>query len=273
MEKIIIQETVTDSTSRIGVKIPTYYVLPQDNASNKLVVLIHGHHGNHNENGGYDIVANSLAENGIIVAMLDFAGCGASKEDYHNNAMSCMCNDVVDVINDAKKKFNTTKLGLLGYSMGGRILCQLLIDKLANPDSIVFVAPEVSFANSMFIRNGKDNYEKMKNSIKGTDNMYPLESPFGAQPLSNKFFEDFEKYGEDMAVLAAANYSGNSLTIYATNDGVVIPETSKMCADAFKSTVITVNNLDHSYSFYGKDKATVDCLNTAISSFFIDDLN
>lgn len=270
---VTVVETAVDSTSRTGVKIPTYYTLPADvDEAAAVVVMIHGHHGNHNEWGGYDKVANTVAENGIIVATLDFAGCGASTEDYQNNAMSYMCADVVDVINDAKKTYKVSKVGAMGYSMGGRIVCQMLIEELTAIDSVVFVAPAVSLNDMIVMFNGQEYYDMMKDTIKGTDEMYPFPGAFGEQLLSNKFFEDLEKYGEDMATLAAAKYAGNSLTIYSTDDFIVNPAVSQACAEAFNSTVITVNNLGHSYSFYGEDPATVNCLNTAISSFFINDL-
>lgn len=273
MNDYIYKETTVASTSRIGVNIPTYYTLPLDiKDNNKLVVMIHGHHGNHNEMGGFDVISNKLASSGIVVTTLDFPGCGNSKEDFHNNAMNCMCNDVIDVINDAKNKYNITSVGAMGYSMGGRIVCQLLIEKKIIFDSIVFVAPAVSLNDIIVMLGGENNYNMMKNEIKDTYNMYPHMSIFGEQLLSNNFFNDLEKYGEDMAIQAANNYKGKSLVIYSTDDDVIHPSTAQMCAEAFASTVITVNNLGHSYCFYGTDKATVDCLNTAISSFLIDNL-
>ena len=102
--------------------------------------------------------------------------------------------------------------------------------------------------------------------------MYPFPGAFGEQLLSNEFFTDLEKYGEDMAQLAAEQYSGNSLTIYSTDDYIVNPAVSQMAADAFGSTVITVNDLGHSYNFYGQDPTTVNALNTALVTFLSTDL-
>lgn len=263
-------ETGVPSTTREAT-IPAYFLLPEGDPS-AVVVLIHGHHGNHNEWGGYDVVAEGLADNGILVAELDFPGCGASTEDFHLNAMSYMCDDVLDVINYAKETYGVSKVGAMGYSMGGRIVSQMLIEDMIKFDSIAFVAPAVSLADMVVMFGGQENYDMMKETIKGTDDMYPFPGAYGEQLLSNEFFTDLEAYGEDMAELAAAKYDGDSLTIYSTDDFIVNPEVSQAAADAFGSTVITVSDLGHSYNFYGTDPTTVAALNTALVTFFAADL-
>ena len=263
-------EASVPSTTREA-SIPAYFLVP-DGKADAVVVLIHGHHGNHNEWGGYDAVANGLQANGVLVAELDFPGCGASTEDYHLNAMSYMCNDVLDIINYAKETYGVTKVGAMGYSMGGRIVAQMLIEDMIKFDSIVFVAPAVSLADMIVMFKGQEYYDNMKDTIKGTDEMFSFPGAYGEQLLSNEFFNDLEVYGEDMAQLAAAKYDGNSLTIYSTNDSIVSPSVSQSCADAFGSIVITESILDHSYNFYGEDPTTVAALNTAIITFFSTDL-
>ena len=92
-------ETSVPSTTREA-SIPAYFLVPEGDPQ-AVVVLIHGHHGNHNEWGGYDTVANGLAANGVLVAELDFPGCGASTDDFHLMSSSYMDNEVLDVINYA----------------------------------------------------------------------------------------------------------------------------------------------------------------------------
>ena len=264
-------EVSVPSTNR-DIEIPAYFVVPETE-TDKVVVLIHGHHGNHNEWGGYDKVADGLAENGILVAELDFAGCGNSAEDFTYNAMSYMCADVLDVINYARNTYGVNKIGVMGYSMGGRIVAQMLIEDMITFDSIVFVAPAVSLNDMIVMFGGQEHYDMMKETIKGTTDMYPFEGAYGIQLLSNEFFNDLEKYGEDMAEMAAAKYPGKSLTIYSTDDFIVNPMVSEQTALTFGSTIITVNNLGHSYNFYGEDPTTVAALNTAIVTFLTTDLN
>ena len=266
----VLEETTVPSTTR-DAAIPAYFNVPSEKPTS-VAVLIHGHHGNHNEWGGYDVLANGLAENGILVAELDFAGCGASAEDFTNNAMSFMCSDVLDVINYAKEHYGVSKVGAMGYSMGGRIVAQMLIEDMIKFDAIAFVAPALSLADMVVMFGGQENYDMMKETIKDTTDLYPFPGAYGEQLLSNEFFRDLEVYGEDMAELAAAKYSGNSLTIYSTDDFIVSPSVSQATADAFGSTVITVSNLNHSYSFYGQDPTTVNALNTALITFLSENL-
>lgn len=270
---ISVVESTVASTTRDGVQIPAYVTLPASlEGVDSLVVLIHGHHGNHNEWGGYDTVSNTLAENGIVAVTLDFAGCGASNEDYTNNAMSYMCADVKDVVESVKAGYGLTKVGAMGYSMGGRIISQILIEDMLHLDSIVFVAPATSLADMVEMFNGQEYYDNMKAEVEKTGEMFPFPGAFGEQLLSATFFNDLEKYGEDMAELAAAKYEGNSLTIYSTDDYIVSPSVSAKTAEAFGSQVVTVSNGGHSYSFYSEDQVVRNSLNAAISTFFIEDL-
>ena len=64
----------------------------------QIVVMIHGHGGNHNESDGFDKISNGLAEQGFVVATLDLPGCGKSKESFQLNTMTNMKADVLDVI-------------------------------------------------------------------------------------------------------------------------------------------------------------------------------
>lgn len=272
---ITVVETTTASTSREGVSIPTYVTLPADfNAEQEypLAVFIHGHHGNHNEFGGYDVATNGVAENGIIAVTLDFAGCGASTEGWENNAMPYMCADVFDVVNALKAEYKIGKIGVLGYSMGGRILCQMMIEDMLTPDSIVFVAPAVSADVMINARGGIDAWNESKEYCRETGEMWSFMGPYGEQLLSLAYFEGIEAYGDELAPDAAAKYQGNSLLICADNDASVPVEESLKTAELFGSTIIRTNLCGHSYSFYGQDPAVNDALNSAIITFFTTDL-
>ncbi|MBQ1477566.1 MAG: alpha/beta fold hydrolase [Erysipelotrichaceae bacterium] len=269
-------ETTVDSTHRDGVKIPTYITLPADFDETKtypLVVMIHGHHGNHNEWGGYDAISNGLAEKGLIAVTLDFSGCGASKEGIELNALSNMKNDVVDVADFMKANYKISKVGGFGYSMGGRIILELLNEDMYQFDTIEFVAPAESTEDLEKFFGGAENWEAMKAEVTD-DHMASFMSMFGEQLLSKLFFEDIEKYmdADELASKAAAKYTGNSLCIYATDDNVVYPEVSQRVADAFGSTVVTVSKEGHSYSFYGSDPVVISTVNNASIDFFAAEL-
>ena len=118
-------ETSVPSTAREGIAIPAYVTLPADydpETATGLVVMLHGHGGNHNEWGGYDVISNGVAANGKIVVTFDFPGCGESTESFQLNTQSNMKQDVLDVIASMKDRYKIDSVVAFGYSMGGRIL-------------------------------------------------------------------------------------------------------------------------------------------------------
>lgn len=274
---INVVETTVNSTKRDGVKIPTYITLPADYATENtypLVVMIHGHHGNHNEWGGYDAISNGLAEKGIIVVTMDFSGCDKSTESIALNAMSSFKADVSDVLNYMKSEYKIGKVGGFGYSMGGRIILEMLAEDMVTFDAIEFVAPAESTEDLKNFLGGVDGWAQMSAYARETGEMASFQSVFGEQLLSALFFDDIEKYmdADDLASQAAAKYNGPSLTIYATNDTIVSPKVSQKVADAFNSTTVTINNCDHSYSFYYDDPVTKAVVNDSSIDFFVANL-
>ena len=266
-------ETTVPSTAREGVNIPTYITLPANfdaSATYPFVVMIHGHHGNHNEWGGYDTISNGLAGKGIIVATLDFSGCGASTEGIEENCLTNFKTDVMDVINYVKDQYKISKVGGFGYSMGGRIILEMLNEDVFVFDAIEFVAPAESTEDLMKFFGGAENWAEMSKSAKETGEMASYMSVFGEQLLSDKFFTDMEKYMDfdKLAESASKKFTGPSLCIYATNDDVVYPEVSQRVAEAFGSQVVTVSEEGHSYSFYGANPVVITTVNNASIEFF-----
>ena len=269
----VLVETGVASTAREGINIPTYITLPADfkeDATYPFVVMIHGHHGNHNEWGGYDAISNGLAAKGIIVATLDFSGCGASTEGIEENCMTNFKDDVLDVINYVKNTYKVSKVGGFGYSMGGRIILEMLNEDYFMFDAIEFVAPAESTEDLMKFFGGAESWAELAKNARETGEMSSFMSVFGEQLLSDKFFDDMEKYmdADDLAGKAAAKYNGNSLCIYATDDNVVYPEVSEKVAKAFNSAVVTVSQEGHSYSFYSTNPVVVSVVNNASIDFF-----
>ena len=75
-----------------GVAVPVTYVTPvvSDGQQVPLVVMAHGHGGSRQEGGGYQMVAEAMARNGIASIRMDFPGCGDSSESFTNNNLSNM---------------------------------------------------------------------------------------------------------------------------------------------------------------------------------------
>ncbi len=224
--------------------------------------------------GGYDAISNVLAENGVIAVTLDFSGCDKSTESIALNALSNFKADVSDVLNYMKSEYKISKVGGFGYSIGGRIILEMLAEDMVTFDAIEFVAPAESIEDLKKFLGGVDGWVQMSDYARKTGEMASFQSVFGEQLLSALFFDDIERYmdADNLAGQAAAKYTEPSLTIYATNDSIVSPAVSQNAADAFRSTTVTINNCDHSYSFYYDDPVTKAVVNDTSIDFFVANL-
>ncbi|MGN1306813.1 MAG: alpha/beta fold hydrolase [Faecousia sp.] len=259
------------STKRDGAEIPTYVTLPADynaEATYELVVLIHGHGGNHNEWGGYDAISNGLAAEGMIAVTLDFPGCGNSTESFRLNTMTNMKNDVLDVINYMKATYNIDGVDAMGYSMGGRIVLEMIAEDMVTFDKIEFVAPAEDTEDLKNLFGGSENWELLKATA--NENGYaPFTTIYGQnQELSKEWFADLEKYSDGLAEAAAEKFTGEAMVLYATDDAAVSPSVSQGVADAFGCPVLNTYAEGHSYSFYGTDPVVISTVNEGTVNFF-----
>jgi len=268
--------TVT-STTRKDVKIPVYITLPNRFDSTKsypMVILCHGHGGNHNEWGGFDKITNGLASQGIIAVTLDYPGCGASTEKFTENTLTNMKADTLDAVNYMTDHYpvDKSRVGIFGYSMGGRITLELLAEKSYPFAAVEFVAPAASTSDLKNLFGGNANWDKLKANAE-KDGYASFTTIYNqTQQLSKAWFTDLEKYTNSLAAEAARNYAGRSLVIYATNDEAVSPKVSADVAAVFGSAVVNTYADGHSYSFYGKTPYTVNTVNESSVNFFKDEL-
>ena len=269
------------STHRDGVKIPTYVTLPEDYGMldrYPLVVMLHGHGGNHNEWGGYDAISNGLAAKGAVVVTLDFPGCGTSTEGFERNTLTNMKDDVLDVINYMAEHYqiDNARIGGFGYSMGGRILLEMLAEETGSFSAIELVAPgeDANDLKQMFVR-AEDNHtswddmkaEAEKNGYYNFNGGY-----WTNQHLSKEWFADYEKYPDGLVEKAAEKYAGTALVIWATDDTTIAPSVSANTAAVLNSATVNTYKEGHSYSFYGKDEYTVSTVNNASIGYFVNEL-
>lgn len=84
------------------------------------VILAHGFSANKDESGLFSDIAKNLSKIGILVLRFDFSGCGESEGDYSETSLSKLKSDLSSVIDfvQAHPKVDTTRIGILGQSMG-----------------------------------------------------------------------------------------------------------------------------------------------------------
>ena len=240
----------------------------------QIVVMIHGHGGNHNEFDGFDKISNGLAEQGFVVATLDLPGCGKSMESFQLNTMTNMKADVLDVIDYVCKNYavDKTRIGAFGYSMGGRITLELLAEGKYSFSTIELVAPAEDLTDLKNLFGGAEKWDTMK--AEANEKGYAeFTTVYGQkQQLSKEWFADLEKYSDGLVEKAAENYTGDSLVIWATNDEAVSPSVSSAVAATLGSATLNTYADGHSYSFYGTTEYTISTVNNGSVNYFVNEL-
>ncbi|MDO4493479.1 MAG: alpha/beta fold hydrolase [Clostridia bacterium] len=260
------------STIREGASIPAFITMPEkyDAATpTKLIVMIHGHGGNHNEWGGYDAIAKGCSENGAIVVTLDFPGCGASTESFQQNTMTNMKQDVLDVINYMKANYNIGEVDGFGYSMGGRIVLEMAAENMFVFDAVAFIAPAEDYENLKLLFGGPEKWVEYEKEA-AEKGYITFTTIYGqVQELSKAWFDDLAKYPDGLAEAAVANMANVPvIVVYAPDDEAVAPEVSQGVADVFNAPVVISPRDGHSYSFYSQDPEVIATVNESCIAFF-----
>ena len=254
-------KSIDTTVSSRGVAVPVTYVQPvvAEGESFPLVVMLHGHGGTRNEAGGYTLVAEGLAARGIASIRMDFPGCGDSTESFANNNLSNMLLDI-----QASRDFALTRpqvdkgrLGLLGYSMGGRLA--LLHAAAAGDYEAVTVwtpAGQNGAASMRDVLGGQAAFDELK-ARAGREGFATITTRWGQeQKLGSQFFTDME---ESRPLDAAAKIEAPLLVLYGDLDDVVLPSVSEgvIAAATMSPEVLRhiVKGADHGLGFYSNEPA------------------
>lgn len=94
---------------------------PTEGAGWPLVVLCHGFTGSRGGDGHFGPLAARLAHAGIASIAMDFPGCGESEEPFTAYTLTNIRADMTAAIAYMGVTYgaDTTRLGLVGHSMGG----------------------------------------------------------------------------------------------------------------------------------------------------------
>jgi dienelactone hydrolase len=268
------EQTVAIPSAR-GTSIPAVLTLPSGSGKFPVAILAHGHGGSKDEAGGFSLLARSLGEHGIASLRIDFPGCGDSKEDFtRENNLTNMLNDVrsAKAYLASVSGVDLNRLGILGYSMGGRIAAIIAAEDPAFK-SAVFWSPAVS-------PGGADMYNFMQDG--GAANFEALyaearekgQATYTAiygfeQTLALQWFDDMT--GID-PLANFGQYRGNVLLITGAEDEIISTAVAKALVNAATGarTVkeFEVPGADHGYGIYAeKPDITMQAINQSVSFF------
>ena len=268
-------ETTVAYTSREA-EVPAVVTMPDTEDAVPLVVICHGHGGNRDEATGFPTIAQKLATQGVASIRMDFPGCGESTEPFTANVLTNMKADVLAAVEYATTEYNVdpAKVGIFGYSMGGRISLELLADDAYDFAAVGLLAPAADTEDMKNLFGGAENWDKMKAEAATEKGYADYTTIYGQeQQLSAKWFEDLEATtAEDLLAAAAENNDAPVLVIYAEDDVAVAPAVSQAAADALGAQVITTPEDGHSYGFYSDKTEILATVTDGAANFFAENL-
>ena len=256
-----------------GRTIPAVVTLPVGEGPFPAVVLNHGHGGSKDENVGFISLAQTLAEAGIASIRMDFPGCGESTEPFTENTLSNMIAD-----SNASKDYlvanypvDADKLGILGYSMGGRIALEVITAE-GNPYKAAVILSGVSTPGEEAIANILPEGTTVEDAI--------------AMAEENGSFDYTTRYGQELSLSAQwftdmmvgplaniDNYTGPMLVLHGDKDTVVDDATNKLTVAAYPAAEeVIVPDADHGYGFYSDQPEVTAMVEGTITDFFVEHL-
>ena len=251
------------------VQVPATVEIPDGDGPFPLVVFAHGHGGSKDENIGFGAIADALKAEGIASIRMDFPGCGESTESFQKNTLTNMKQDVLSAITyaTANYKIDPAKVGIFGYSKGGRIALELLGEGNYSFAAAALLAPANSTEDLKAVFGGADAWETLKATAE-KDGYVDFTTIYGQkQQLSKEWFADLAVVA-DPAKTAAEKYTGPALVIYSQDDTVVSPSVSAAVAETLKAEVVEATGDGHSYGFYSDKTDVLNTVVKGIADFF-----
>jgi len=247
-----------------GVEVPVTYVYPVAVHPHRfpLVVMAHGHGGSRNESGSFTRVAEELGARGIASIRMDFPGCGDSTESFTKNNLGNMLEDIEAsrVYAVARPEIDTDRVGLFGWSMGGRLVL-MLSERNDDFKAIATWAPAASPGAGSMIRflGGASQFAAMK-ARAARDGHVPFTTRWGQhQDLGLKFFTDMEKSNP---LRHLEQFRGSLLVVYGDKDDVVLPAAAESAIAAASHSVevmrYTVKGADHGLGVFSNEPQFTD---------------
>lgn len=277
LETAALAETSTDVTVMNGARaVPATVVVPDGAGPFPAVVMNHGHGGGRQEGGGFAKLAKALADAGIMTIRMDFPGTGDSKESFAEGSLSNMISDSNASLAYLLANFpaDKDKLGILGYSMGGR-LALTIAQAPDNPYKAVgLLAPSANPGKGLllFFAGGSEaEYERLYTEASSAKGYADYTTMYGQQQKLGKAWFDEMLASSPLDGISA--YKGPMLVVTGDKDTVIAqPEIAAVQAAYPAASVVMVPEADHGYGFYSDQPEVTKLVEGSFATFFGENL-
>ncbi len=269
-------ETVNEVTVMNGARaVPATVVVPDGEGPFPAVVMNHGHGGGRQEGGGFGKLASALAEAGIMTIRMDFPGTGDSKEPFTEGTLTNMISDSNASLAYLLANFpaDAEKLGILGYSMGGRVALTIA-QAPDNPYKAVgLLAPSANPGKGLllFFAGSEAEYERLYAEASTDKGYADYTTIYGQQQQLSKAWFDELLASSPLDGISA--YTGAMLVVHGDKDTVITPEENQAVVAAYPAaSIVTVPEADHGYGFYSDQPDVTKLVQDSFAAFFSENL-
>jgi hypothetical protein len=273
---LALAETVTEVTVMNGARaVPATVVVPDGAGPFPAVVMNHGHGGGRQEGGGFTKLAKALADAGIITIRMDFPGTGDSKEPFTEGYLSNMISDSNASLAYMLANFpaDPKRLGILGYSMGGRIALTIAATGDNPYKAIGLLAPSSDPGKGLllFFAGSEAEYERLYAEASTDKGYADYTTIYGQkQQLSKRWFDELLASHPDETI---AVYKGPMLVVHGDKDTVIQQPEVDMLLTAYPAgELVTVPDADHGYGFYSDQPEVTALVEGSFAKFFTENL-
>jgi len=269
-------ETVEDVTITNGAReVPATVIIPDGDGPFPAVVMNHGHGGGRQEGGGFARLAEALADAGIMTIRMDFPGSGDSKEPFTEGYLSNMISDSNASLAYMLEHYpaDPDKLGILGYSMGGRIALTIGGTGDSPYKAMGLLAPSANPGKGllMFFAGSEAEYERLYAEASSEKGYADYTTQYGQQQQLSKAW--FDELLASSPLDAIGNYKGAMLVVHGDKDVVITPEENEAVVAAYPAaSIVLVPEADHGYGFYSDQPEVSATVESSFATFFSEKL-
>lgn len=269
-------ETVAEVTVMNGARaVPATVVVPDGEGPFPAVVMNHGHGGGRQEGGGFGRLAKALADAGILTIRMDFPGSGDSKESFTEGYLSNMISDSNASLAYmlANYPVDPARLGILGYSMGGRIALTIGASADSPYKAMGLLAPSADPGKGLllFFAGSEAEYERLYAEASSDKGYADYTTQYGQQQKLSKQWFDELLASKPLENISA--YKGAMLVVHGDKDVVIKPAENEAVVAAYPAaSIVLVPDADHGYGFYSDQPEVTALVGGSFAKFFAENL-